>query len=115
MRPETANNSLGGGRYHRGMAEFFPRVDIRNMNFNDRNSNRPHGVMQCDRCMRVGTGIERDTDSFIARFMQPIDQIALMIALAAVDKNAELLTEPNAIRLNVGQCLTAVNPWLPLA
>ena len=50
-----------------------------------------------------------------ARFVDPVDQLALVVALPEVELEAEFAGEPAAIRLDVGERVAAVDFGLALA
>ena len=60
MRAETADDALDGGRDHRRVAEFFAGMHIGKMQFDHRDADGADGVVQGDRGMGVGTGIDGD-------------------------------------------------------
>src|SRR5262249_30589257 len=68
------------------------------------------GIMERDRGVAVGTGIEDDAP--LRRLLDPVDQDALVIALTAVDGEAEPLSRDAAIRFDLGQRHAAIDARL---
>lgn len=63
------------------MPELFPLVNIRDMHLHDRRLNRPDGILQSHRGVRVGTGIQDNTLIIKTYFMDLIDEETLHIGL----------------------------------
>jgi hypothetical protein len=75
VRAETADDALDGGRDHRRVAEFFAGMHIGKVQFDHRHLDGANGVVQGDRGVGIGTGIDGDASGGIAAFVDPVDQI----------------------------------------
>ncbi len=65
---------------------FFSRGGIGEMHFNNRSADRLDRIEQAERCMSQCSGVENYRVRIIrSRFVQPVDQMAFMVALANVD------------------------------
>ena len=91
------------------MAEGLALVDIRQMDFDDRQVAGLQRVMDGDRGMRIGGGIEHDAAAPSARLLDPGDELALDIALPEVDVEAEPRPRPGAALLDVAERLAAID------
>ena len=98
------------------MAKGFARVDVGEMHFDDRQRrNRAHRVVDGDRGVGVGAGIDDDAGGLLAGFLDPVDEIALVVGLAEIDLQPEPRAGLLAVGLDVGQRLAAIDARLALA
>lgn len=112
MRPEAANYTLDGRGYHGGMAEFFPRMNVGYVQFNNGDGNGPDGVMKRYGSVGVGPGVQGNTCCRLASFMKPVHQCSFVVALAKIDGDAQRFAKLLAISLDIRQCLATINSWL---
>src|SRR4051794_12985332 len=73
------------------MAERLARGHVREVDFDHRNRYRLDRVAERDRGVRVGTGVEDDTERVAGcstRLVQPVDERALVVTLAELDDRA---------------------------
>ncbi|ENN85991.1 hypothetical protein RHSP_16040 [Rhizobium freirei PRF 81] len=115
MRSETADHTLSGGRDHRFVPEFFACVDVGDMHLHDGNGNGADCVMQRDRRVPIGTGVDGDAGGLVACLVHPVDQHAFVIALAEIDDKAQALAHGLAICLDILERLAAIDARLALA
>src|SRR5216684_3004228 len=84
-------------------------LNIADVYFDGRNFYRHQRVMQRDRCMRIGSGIEDDSGCFPGMgFVDEIDQFAFAIGLPAIGFQAEFRSGLRAKLLDVGELGMAV-------
>jgi len=69
------------------MTEFFPRVNVGEMYFNDREFNRRDRIPQRHAGMRECPRIQNHHRKRSPRFLDPVHQLPLMIALPKFDPN----------------------------
>ena len=65
--------------------------------------------------MGVGAGVENQAGGFLAGFLYPVDQIALVVRLAEFDPDAKFRGEGAAVRFDPGQVRPAIDARLALA
>ena len=74
-----------GAAFHE-LAEGLPRVDVGKMDFRDgQRRNRADGVVDGDRGVGIGTGIDDDSGALAARLLNPVDQLAFVVGLPEND------------------------------
>ena len=81
---EAADDALGDRRDRRMVAKFLARENVREMHFDDRRVDRADRIVERDRGMRVGAGVQNHAGR-IGRLVQPVDQVALVVRLAEHD------------------------------
>lgn len=109
LRAEPADDALAGRCNHGMVAEFLPRMHIRDMKFHHRYGNGLDRIVKGDRGMGKGAGIDGDTGSPLAGLMHPINEHALVIALAKLDSQSEFGSNGRTFLLDIGQGLAAVD------
>ena len=72
-------------------------------------------VVDGDRGVGVGPGIDDDARGLVAGLVDPVDQIAFMVGLAEIDGKPELFAGGPAVIFDVGERLAAIDPRLALA
>ena len=86
------------------------------MNFGDgQRRNGADGVVNSDRGVAVGAWIDDDAGGLVASFLDPVDEVALMVRLAEIDLEPKGRTCLLAIVGDGGKRLAAIDPRLALA
>ena len=88
---EAANDARGDGRDHGMVPEGFALVDIRDVNLDHRNIERGERIVNGDGGVRIGARIDDDAGAHRPRFLNPVDEFALMVRLVADHGKAERL------------------------
>ena len=73
------------------MPEGLAGEDVGEMHLDHRQADGADGVVEGDRGVAVGAGIEHDAARRAGRLLDPVDQHALVVALAEIDGKAEPL------------------------
>lgn len=115
MCAEAADNTLHGGRDHGLVAKFLAGMHVGKVQFDHRDLDGANGVVQGDRRMGIGTGVDGDAGGGVAGFMNSVDQIAFMVGLAEIDGKTQLLAFGLAERLDIGKRLAAIDTGLAFA
>ena len=89
LRPEPADDAGGGKAHIRMMPEALAPEDIRQMHLDDRQVGGIERVEDRDRRMGESAGVEDDAVGGLARLVDPIDQLALVVGLAEIDRQVE--------------------------
>jgi mono/diheme cytochrome c family protein len=113
MGAEAANDAMGDRRDMAVVAEGLALVDIGQMHLDHRHAGQPQGVMDGDRGVTVGSGIDDDPAGRRMRLLDPSDEFGLAVALARFDDEPESLGARRAARLELGQGLAAIDVGLP--
>src|SRR5690348_6141052 len=71
--------------------------------------------MQRDGGVGIGAGVDDDARCLLRRFLDPADQLALMVGLAEIDRQAQRLGALVAGLLDIAQRAAAVDRRLPAA
>src|SRR5664279_4626273 len=69
----------------------------------------PNRIVQSDRCMAIGSRVQNDPGAGAPGFLYPVDQDALMIALAEVHGDFEPLARGHAVAFDVSEALAAID------
>src|SRR4029077_6652678 len=100
IRPQAADHGLRRSR-NLGMAvKLIPRVNVRDMNFDDRSFECLQRVDKGDRGERIGCRIDDDRVDRLARGLDYIDQVALVVRLMERERRAEVRCKLLAARLD---------------
>src|SRR5262249_29881825 len=91
------------------VAEGLAPIDVGEMDLDDRQLGGGKRVHERDRGVRVGAGIEDDAVGGLPRLVDPIDKLALVVRLPAVELEAQLGGTLEAGLLDVGERLPAVD------
>jgi hypothetical protein len=96
----------------------LPGMHVRDVKLDDGCVAALDRVMERDRRVREGSRIEHDTKhvagrDLSARLVDPIDQVAFVVRLAAFDRDAELCALLLAYPFNVRQRIVAILRGLP--
>jgi len=94
------------------MAKSFSAVNIRQVDLDHRQLGRLERVEDGDRGVRVGAGIEDDAIGILACLLDPVDQLALVVGLAEIDRQAQLRRLLQARLFDIGQGLAPVGRGL---
>src|SRR2546426_4442856 len=114
LHAETDHDAARRRRYVRVVPEFLPGMDVRDVKLDDRRVGPLDRVVQRDRPVGEGAGIEHDANhvprrDFAARFMNPVDELALVVRLTAIDLDAQLLAFLAAQPFDVSERIRAVD------
>ena len=96
------------------MTKTLAGMDVRYVEFHNRYINTFDRVIKGNRCMRIGAGIDCHTATLLTGFMNPADQITLVVALMANYVKTVFFAESNALCLNICQGLCPIDAWLAL-
>src|SRR5262249_47311001 len=89
LRTESRDLPARDGSDHGVASKLLPTVYVRQVDLHDRQLDRGHRVAERDRVMRERAGGEDDACEPLAlRGLEPVDQLALMIRLPALDRVA---------------------------
>ena len=91
------------------MTKALAGMNVRYVEFHNRYINTFDRVMKGNRCMRKGAGIDCHTATLLTGFMNPADQITLVVALMANYVKTVFFAESNALGLNIRKGLRPVN------
>src|SRR6185437_7512578 len=106
---EAADHRLGRLGDVGVLPEFFARVDIGDVDLDDRNFQRQQRVKNGDRGGGVARRIEQQAGCLLgARFLDPVDQFAFHIRLPEYHVEAETLGGRAAKFLDIGEGGAAV-------
>ena len=106
---KTGKCRKGGHGGEGMMTEAFASVDVADMHFDCWNLHRLQGVMQRNRGMGIGPGIDDDPGRLAGTgLVDELDQFALAIGLPAIGLQAELRGRLPAQFLDIGQRRMAV-------
>ena len=84
------------------VAERLTLVDVGEMHLDDRRFRRLERIVQRNRGVGIGGGIENDAARLAPRLLDPADQLALDIALAEIDGQPQCLGPHGAAGFEVG-------------
>ena len=79
------------------------------MHFDDGEVHRLQRIKQRNRGMGIGPGIDDDPGGGPPRFLDPIDQYALVVRLAKIQRAAKLFGGPGSNKANIFQRIGAVD------
>jgi hypothetical protein len=80
FQPEAADYSFAHRGKKRGVAEFFSREYIADMDLDDGGFDGGYGITDGDRCMRISSGIEYDTVIGEAHLLQFVYELTLYVS-----------------------------------
>ena len=95
------------------MAEILAGKDIADVDFDRRESDSRHRIAQGDAGMRIGAGIDDKSIEVSWHLVNPIDQLPLVVALAAIQGDSQFRRNGAAAFLNGSQRLRAIDAWFP--
>src|SRR5438045_9183664 len=91
-------------------------MDVGKVNFRDRQRrDRTDGVMDRYRGVAVGAWIDDDAGGLVARFLDPVDKIALVVRLAEIDLESKRRAGLLAVVGDRSKRLAAIDARLALA
>lgn len=85
FEPETGDAAYTFARRKRVFPEFFPCINVGNMNLDSRYAYGRYSICDGNACMGICTTIEYDATGIHTATMQVVDDLALHIALKAID------------------------------
>ena len=88
---EAADRGEGGLGRKGVVAKTLAGMDVADVDFDGRNLHADDGVVQRDRGVGIGAGIDDDADRLGAGLVDEVDQLALPVGLAAIGGEAEML------------------------
>src|SRR3546814_8633088 len=97
------------------VTEGLAPMDVGKMYLDDRQPGRQEGVHDGDRGVRIGARIDDDAVMAAARGLDPADQLAFAVRLAALRLEAQGLRVPAATLLDVGEGFASVDIGLAAA
>src|SRR6185312_17479546 len=115
LRPKP-ENAAGGGEADIGMMpEALAPEDVGQMHLDNRQVGGLERVVHRDRGVRQSAGVENDPIRSLARLLDPVDELALVIGLAEIDGEVERRGPRDAALLDIGQRIVAVSRRFPHA
>ncbi len=115
MPAETADDARRDGRDIGVMAECLTFINIAEMHFDNRHVEQLQRVVNGDRRMRIGGGIDDKPGKAFARLLDDGDQLALVVALAEIDGHAKLARQLFTFKGDSAQVLESINVRFPHA
>jgi len=113
MRAETANHPLGRLADVGLVAKRVALVDVGQMNLDHGQFRRLQRIENGDRGMAVGRGINDDAVLNLPRLLDPANDLTFQVALAKVDRQAQIGSPVGTRRFQVGQRVGAVDGRFP--
>jgi len=95
--------------------ELLPLVHVRDVHLDERGNQGGAGVTHSDRRVGPGAGVEHDRRGCVGRLVQPPEQLALVVGLAHLDREAEFVARLDAQRGQLGVGRVAVDHRLAAA
>src|SRR5439155_8767736 len=108
VRPEPENAATGGEADIGMMAKGLATENVRQVHLDDRQLGGVERVEDRDRGVGEGTGVQDDPVGLLARLVDPVDKLALVVGLAEVDLEIERGGAREAALLDIGQRVVAV-------
>ena len=103
---ETRKHRDGGHGGEGVVTEALAGVDIADVHLDGGDRHRLQRVMQCDRGMGIGAGVDDDAGGIVRmRLMDEVDQFALMVGLSAIGRQSELRGGLFAELFDIGEVL----------
>jgi len=100
--PEARNRAKTGGHNDRLSPKFLPRVRVGQVHFDGWNECRTHSIVQCVGSVRQGPRVDQNSfGGSIRRLTNPIEEIALVIALPAIHDDPLFLRKCFKTPMNV--------------
>lgn len=96
------------------MPEFFPAMNVREMNLYGWNGDTSYGVTQSNAGVGVSCGIKHYRVEFAFGVLNPSDQLAFEVSLAEIDIYIQFLGTRPDLCLDVSQGHRSVNFWFAL-
>ena len=97
------------------MPEALARENVGQMHLNHRQTHGTDRIVDGDGGVRVRARIDDDTAGRGHRLLDPVDQRALLVGLAEIDRQAEAFACHRAIALDIGQALGTIDARLARA
>src|SRR3546814_10688416 len=91
------------------MSEGLAPMNVGEMHLDQREADREEGIHDGDRGVRIGARIDYDAVVAAARALDPSDQLALAVGLAALGGKAPALGMAAAALLDIGEGLSPVD------
>ncbi len=99
---EAANDAGGDGGDHGVVPEGLARVNVRDVNLDQRGLQQSAGVAKGVGVVRPGPGVEHDRGLLVGRVVQPADHLVLGVRLTDVDREAQLIADPHTRLREIG-------------
>ena len=96
------------------MPERLALVDIADVHFQNRPLKGIERIQDRHRCMAIGPWVDDDPRRILARLLDPVHQLPLMVRLVAGHRHAQFGRQTRQRRLDIGQRLAPVNLGLAL-
>lgn len=113
--PATDDHSGRDGRNVGVMPKAFTRVNVGDVDFDDRHVGGLDRVHNGDRGMRIGARVQDDPLRGGAGLLDPVDQIALVVGLPQLDFEAKTSGDGAGPGLDVAKRRRAIDRRLPQA
>src|SRR3546814_21023759 len=91
------------------MSEGLAPMNVGEMHLDQREADREEGIHDGDRGVRIGARIDYDAVVAAARALDPSDQLALAVGLAALGGTAPALGMAAAALLDIGEGLSPLD------
>src|SRR5579859_7020132 len=83
--------ALTNGSHQGAMAKFLPRINIAQMDFDNRRFDGGEGVAQRNRVMRKRAGVDDDAVGLLRLLLEKVDERALVVGLEALHADIQFL------------------------
>src|SRR5262245_43711129 len=91
------------------MTKALALMDVREMDLDDGQIARDQGVEERHRGGRIPGGVDDDAVARLARLVDPVDELPLVVGLAEIDRQPELARLLDERLLDLGEGLRAVD------
>src|SRR3990167_8988044 len=98
----------------RALAEFFPLMDVGDMDLDGRNPHRRQGVPQGNAGMGIGRGIDNEGAELFGRLLNPADHLSLTVRLTDLHLHLELFRQGADLAVDLFQRQPTVDLRLSL-
>src|SRR5581483_11404190 len=112
VRAEPEYSAVGGEADIGVVAKALAPENVRQMHFDDRQVGGVERVEHGDRGVGQRAGVEDDAVRGVARLVNPVDELAFVIGLAALDRQVERAGAGEAALLDIGERVVSVGCWL---
>lgn len=93
------------------VSKLLPRINIRQVNLHCRHARAADSITQGYACMSISASIQNNRITSSSRLVNPIYQLAFVIALTELYLNARLRRPFLDLPLNIAQRSFAINRW----
>src|SRR6185312_14688144 len=89
LAAEAADDPARGAAYEGIVAEFLAAEDVREMHLDDRQGGGGERVEDGYGGVGIGAGVEDDAVGALPRLLDPVDELALVVRLAEIDRKTD--------------------------